>query len=377
MEVVMSETEMYQNLESVPSVDADLDILIKKSCFVSGETDDKTLVSLCGSLQSFSAEAAVISQPDPGSYDSRHTKLSLGVRSHPRSYSTNELQPERNKSSDFSPNVQVLSTFSITAERVISICPLSDNTAIINYFKRFNCYVVSVDGQVKKKLKFDFAAGKIIMTSHGDIIAIDCYKQLLHQLTTEGVKTQIISTSPLRPISLCEASDGNLLVSLIEKSSFKVEKSSRRLVSRITMDGTTAESFEFHNRSRLFTWPFGVSENINKDICVVDRTSQTSGRVVVVDNNGKLRYIYEGQKLDLPFNPAEVKCDKSCHVIVNDTNNNKIYMLDMNGQFIGYIANENILKYGPSCLELDMNGILWVGGYKGYVYRLRFIRTLE
>ncbi|KAJ8301020.1 hypothetical protein KUTeg_022539, partial [Tegillarca granosa] len=123
----------------------------------------------------------------------------------------------------------------------------------------------------------------------------------------------------------------------------------------------------------MFTWPHGVSENINKDICVVDRTSKTSGRLVVVDNKGKLRYTYDGQKLNHSFYPRDVKCDKSGHVIVNDRNNIKVHILDLNGQFIRYIADENILKDNPICLALDKNGILWVGGSIGNVYRLRYL----
>ncbi|KAJ8301021.1 hypothetical protein KUTeg_022540 [Tegillarca granosa] len=379
MEVVMSETEMYQNLQSVPSVDTDIDMHIKKSCFVPGKTDDKTLVSLCGYVQSFPDEEFLSSQPEPGSssIDSRYSKSSLGVQTHPESHSAEtkllaELQPERNKfSRDFSPNVRVMSSFSIIAECVQSICSLSDDSAIINYYMRCDCDVVSVDEQVKNTFKFDFLPGDIKMTSHDNIIVTDNRKPLLHKLTTKGVKTQTISTSPLRPVALCEATDGNLLVSLVDKPSHKVGKSSRRLVSRITMDGNTIESYEYQNTSRLFTWPHGVSENINKDICVVDRTSKTSGRLVVVDNKGKLRYTYDGQKLNHSFYPRDVKCDKSGHVIVNDRNNIKVHILDLNGQFIRYIADENILKDNPICLELDKNDIVWVGGSMGNVYRLR------
>ncbi|KAJ8298956.1 hypothetical protein KUTeg_023016 [Tegillarca granosa] len=209
-------------------------------------------------------------------------------------------------------------------------------------------------------------------TKHGDIIATDNNKPSLHKLTKEGVKTQTISTSPLQCTGICEASAGKLLVCFLDKLSYVVDNSSRRLVSKITMGGNIIESYEHHNGSRLFTWPQGVSENINKDICVVDRTSKTSGRLVVMDKTGKLKYTYEGQKLPQPFDPFYVKCDKSGHVIVNDFYNTKVHMLDMDGRFIRYIADENILKNDPFSLEFDKNGVLWVGCYNGNVYKLKY-----
>lgn len=69
------ETEMYQNLETVPSVDAVMDIEINKSRVVPGKTDEKTLLSLCGYVQ-MPEKVSLSSQPDPGpsSNVSRHAE---------------------------------------------------------------------------------------------------------------------------------------------------------------------------------------------------------------------------------------------------------------------------------------------------------------
>ncbi|KAJ8298957.1 LOW QUALITY PROTEIN: hypothetical protein KUTeg_023017 [Tegillarca granosa] len=373
MEVVMSETEMYQNLDSVPFVDTVVDIDINKSRVVSGQLDKETLVLRCGYIESYLGESTHRSQSDHGSlFNSQSHAESLSVVTcYPPSHSSKTLcipQHEVDKFSDLSNDELVISTFSNKKELVISICPLSDDIAIIQYLNLYDNDVVimSIDGQIKKTLKFDFLADNFIMTS----LVTNHHYINLHR---KELKHKPSVQSPLRPVRLCEASDGNLLVSLIEKPSYKVNKSSRRLVSKITMGGTTRESYEYHNRSRLFTWPQGVSENINKDICVIE-LGETSGRLVVIDKTGKLKYTYEGQKLRQPFDPFYVKCDKSGHVIVNDSHNIKVHMLDMDGLFIRYIAETIILKDNPRFLELDKNDILWIGCEKGNLYKLKYLK---
>jgi hypothetical protein len=51
------------------------------------------------------------------------------------------------------------------------------------------------------------------------------------------------------------------------------------------------------NKHRLFTLPDRITTNNNKDIVVVDSTSDYTGRVVVVGWEGGLRWTYTGHSI--------------------------------------------------------------------------------
>jgi hypothetical protein len=86
------------------------------------------------------------------------------------------------------------------------------------------------------------------------------------------------------------------------------------------MDGKQQHTYQYDsNKHRLFTLPYRITTNNNKDIVVVDSTSDDTGRVVVVGWEGGLRWTYTGySKINVTtqFKPRDVVTTTAGHIIV-------------------------------------------------------------
>lgn len=76
-----------------------------------------------------------------------------------------------------------------------------------------------------------------------------------------------------------------------------------------------------------------IAENKKHDICVADCGAIT---VVVVDLNGKLRFIYSGYALESNTNHflhSGIATDSQSRILTADSNNQCIHILDKDGLF--------------------------------------------
>ena len=121
------------------------------------------------------------------------------------------------------------------------------------------------------------------------------------------------------------------------------------------------------NKHRLFTLPQRITTNNNKDIVVVDMTSDVTGRVVVVGREGGLRWTYTGHSkinVTTQFNPSDVVTTTAGHIIVCDFSTHALHVLSEQGDILTCKVMEDTgIKY-PLSLDIDMRGQLWVGCYE-------------
>lgn len=117
----------------------------------------------------------------------------------------------------------------------------------------------------------------------------------------------------------------------------------------------------FRGKSEIFTdknvplylCPTYIAENGNGDICVSDVKA-----VVVTDAGGMLRFRYQGNSNDSNFDPYGICCDSSCNIIVADMKNNKLHMVNQDGEFLYHITYEEIRM--PWALCIDKNDDVYV-----------------
>lgn len=104
-----------------------------------------------------------------------------------------------------------------------------------------------------------------------------------------------------------------------------------------------------------------ISENRNLDICVADTGSCD---VVVVNRTGGLRFKYTGPppSINTSFKPGVITTDNYGQILTADSHNERIHILDQDGQFLRYIVVQK--SDCPFSLSIDIKNRLFLAGEK-------------
>uniref|UniRef100_K1PTE4 Tripartite motif-containing protein 2 n=1 Tax=Magallana gigas TaxID=29159 RepID=K1PTE4_MAGGI len=194
----------------------------------------------------------------------------------------------------------------------------------------------------------------ITVYSDGDLIVSDGGKKTVYKVNI-GQTEELIRLEEWRPLNLCVTTTGDLLVTM-----YSDDKTQSKVVC---YSGTAAkQTIQFDNIGKpLYSGNSTVkyiTENRNHDICVADCGA---GALVVVNQDGKLRWRYTGHPSTTkiqPFRPRGITTDSQSRILTADIDNHCIHILDQNGQFLRYIDNCDLKN--PSGVSVDNNGYLFV-----------------
>nr|XP_034321614.1 uncharacterized protein LOC117688059 [Crassostrea gigas] len=104
----------------------------------------------------------------------------------------------------------------------------------------------------------------------------------------------------------------------------------------------------------LYICPTYIAENGNGDICVSDVKA-----VVVTDAGGMLRFRYQGNSKESNFDPYGICCDSKYNIIVADMKNDKLLVVDKDGEFLHQVTYDGIKM--PRAVCIDENDRVFVG----------------
>ncbi|XP_061184795.1 uncharacterized protein LOC133192804 [Saccostrea echinata] len=260
------------------------------------------------------------------------------------------------------------SSFKYGDEIIVLLRAFCEDQCYIGDLK--SLYIIEqVNKEGEKNHRYNITANDICVTDTGDVYFSDFSNNSISRLSPSGSVSTVISKDPLAPIGICQSVDGGLLVTLIDNESddYKLESHSRRLVRHITVTGDVIHEYEYQEdgQTRLFMYPFRVTQNSNSDICVVNRTSDTTGELVIMSPSGCMKSVYRGQNLTDDFWPGNAVCDSLCNILVNDMNNIQIHLLSPDGKFLKFLLTENEGNC-PTRLSL-CKSTLWMGYKEGLV----------
>uniref|UniRef100_K1QYA1 Tripartite motif-containing protein 71 n=1 Tax=Magallana gigas TaxID=29159 RepID=K1QYA1_MAGGI len=209
----------------------------------------------------------------------------------------------------------------------------------------------------------------IIVDTNEDLVFSDGVTKRVY-VVRNGQTKELIRLQGWMLGELCVTSTGDLLVTMAsdDKTQSKVVRYSGSLETQTIQFNDEGKPLYSGNDQIKY-----ISENRNLDICVAD---YDAGAIVVVNQDGKLRWRYVGNPSvtkSTPFYPWGITTDSKSRILTTDCNNHCIHILDQNGKFLCYIDNSYCDLENPSGLYNDQNGNVFVCELnKGNVKKIKY-----
>lgn len=262
----------------------------------------------------------------------------------------------------------------VTTERVVhntllSVCCLRDDeiwTSSCDSILR----LYSLRGELLKSINTSpcLLPCGITLTGCGDVIYSDLFSRTLNIVKDTQI-WEVIRIQGWSPHGVCSTSSGDLLVLMVtdDRQEKVVRYSGFAEKQSIQFDD---KNQPLYSGSIGFWYPKFITENRNLDICVADCEA---GAVVVVNDDGKLRFRFTGPKSYVlgVFRPFGITSDSQSRILISDYYNHNIHVVDKDGNFLRYINNCGLRS--PRGLCVDSNDNLIVAEYDtGKIKKIKY-----
>ena len=266
---------------------------------------------------------------------------------------------------------EVVNSYTTDLSGINNIITVDDKSTWVNDWGKQVIRQINIDNDnITTTKQISCYIYDMTLTSNNDILLSVFNSSDIKLLTKSGEIKPFFSVSSLLPLGIHVTSDNYIIVGVKEPDDdFTPTDKSTRALLIFGMDGKQQHTYQYDsNKHRLFTVPYNITTNNNKNIVVVDRTSLDTGRVVVVGWEGGLRWTYTGHSkinVTTQFNPSDVVTTTAGHIIVCDYRSHALHVLSEQGDILTCKVMEDMgIKY-PLSLDIDMRGQLWVGCHSG------------
>ncbi|XP_062613401.1 uncharacterized protein LOC134275166 [Saccostrea cucullata] len=234
-------------------------------------------------------------------------------------------------------------TSSITVPKLDQVCHISCVTSgrlwVSDYSRLLQ---VDYNGHVIQEMENDdqysFIIGAHSVTENGDLIFVNGYE--VQKMVLDGTIITLLSEREWLNCIHSSRINGDILIGY------------EHGVLRCDWRGNHRIELEFG-----FNYPTFITENKNGDIWVSDRFGE---EVVVMDKSGRHRFNYRGQHQS-GFHPSGICTDILGQVLVCDTSNSSVHLLDQDGQFLRLLLTREYELDFPMALCVDDKHNLYVG----------------
>ena len=257
----------------------------------------------------------------------------------------------------------------------VTIRPISSEQAWIAYKDEDDIVLMQKNGACIQSVKHHTDVNSFIVTKDNYFVNVDFRKQTILKMDQSGKRSVIMNTAPMRPVSVGEALDGNILVSLVDELSGTRTAQSQRKVQMVTPGGQVLHTYEFggDGSTPVFTTPGRPTQNYNSNVCIIDiyeiGEDRYRGKVLVFYEDGELKFIYKGR--DGEFNPQDICCDSLCNILCINYRDDSVHIIDSEGTFLAYLLTSDTCVADPYSLGVHRDA-LWVGSEYGEVALYRY-----
>ena len=264
-------------------------------------------------------------------------------------------------------DLEVVNSYTTDLSSIHNIITVDDKSTWVNNYNKEVIRQINIDNDnITTTKQISCHINDMTLTSNNDILLSVFNSSDIKLLTKSGEIKPFFSVSPFLTGGIHVTSDNYIIVGVTEPGDdFTPTDKSTRALLIFGMDGKQQHTYQYDsNKHRLFTAPWRITTNNNKDIVVVDMTSDVTGRVVVVGWEGGLRWTYTGHSkinVTTQFKPVDVVTTTAGHIIVCDIRTHALHVLSEQGDILTCKVMEDTgIKY-PISLDIDMRGQLWVG----------------
>ena len=259
----------------------------------------------------------------------------------------------------------LLSTFRFNESWVYDILPVSHDEAWITYTKNDQITLLNKSGQVQDTVSCETDLDSFFLTNDKVFISYNFEEQVVVSIEHSGKTSNIMSTSPLYPLNVGPALNGNILVTLVDKFEYTRTAESQRKVQMITPAGELLHTYELGEDcvTPIFTMPIGPTQNFNSNVCAINRNGG-KGDVCVCYEDGGLKFVYSGHGGE--FYSIDICCDTLCNILCTNVLDDSVHVIDNDGAFLEYLLTSDTCVTMPTAVALYRDA-LWVGSLLGYV----------
>ena len=184
------------------------------------------------------------------------------------------------------------SAFSYNESTVCDIRFVSHDEAWIKYEEIDQITLLKKSGQVRDTVPYEAEHNSFFVMNGEDFISYDHEEQVVVRIEHYGKRSNIMVTSPLYPLDVGPALNGNILVTLVDEGKFTRTADSQRKVQMITPGGELIHTYEFGEDgvTPIFTAPCTPIQNFDSNVCAINEYETATDGLIGISFTNLLWY---------------------------------------------------------------------------------------